>query len=101
MLLHHVSLLWVIQLHVPFILKHAFEGLLQVIVRLLVVQGDDEPDQSFRFVVKILLSAKLNVLHRRKSRLIPRQILPEEVNLAERLERLFKLFTLCNYFISL
>ena len=44
LLVHHVRFLWVIQLHVPFIFKHAFEGLLQIIVRLLVVQGDDEPD---------------------------------------------------------
>ena len=101
MLLNHVSLLWVIQLHVLFILKHAFEGLLQVIVCFLVVQGDDEPDQSFSFVVEILLSAELNVLHRRKSRLIPHQILPEKVNLPERLICLFKLFTLYDCFIIL
>ena len=59
------------------------ESLLKVIVRILVIECNQDPCKPLRLFIQVLLVSEVYVLHGLKSRQIFRQILPKEVDMAQ------------------
>ena len=59
------------------------ESLLKVIVRILVIECNQDPCKPLRLFIQVLFVSEVYVLHCLQSRQIFRQILPKEVDMAQ------------------